>query len=120
MRLTGHSVQCGLVCRTAPPSTKATWRRWKPSAFPSNWSCPLLTPSARSSDASMIYTLRALDDVVMVEAYGELVFWGDVQTPAVKASSSSDYPEGAWDLGVSGEGIVIAMVDTGVDNEHLD
>ena len=71
-------------------------------------------------DASMIPTLRALDDVVMVEAYGELVFWGDVQTPAVKASSSSVYPEGAWDLGVSGEGIVIAMVDTGVDNEHLD
>ena len=69
-------------------------------------------------DASMIPTLRALDDVVMVEAYGELVFWGDVQTPAVKASSSSVYPEGAWDLGVSGEGIVIAMVDTGVDNEH--
>ena len=69
-------------------------------------------------DASMIPTLRALDDVVMVEAYGELVFWGDVQTPAVKASSSSVYPEGAWDLGVSGEGVVIAMVDTGVDNEH--
>ena len=69
-------------------------------------------------DASMIPALRALDDVVMVEAYGELVFWGDVQTPAVKASSSSVYPDGAWDLGVSGEGIVIAMVDTGVDNEH--
>ncbi|MGB1432537.1 MAG: S8 family serine peptidase [Candidatus Poseidoniaceae archaeon] len=69
-------------------------------------------------DADMIPTLRALEDVVMVESYGELVFWGDVQTPAVKASSSSVYPEGAWDLGVSGEGVVIAMVDTGVDNEH--
>ena len=69
-------------------------------------------------DASLIPTLRGLDDVVMVEAYGDLVFWGDVQTPAVKASSSSVYPEGAWDLGVSGEGVVIAMVDTGVDNEH--
>ncbi len=69
-------------------------------------------------DASLIPALRSLNDVVMVESYGELVFWGDVQTPAVKASSSSVYPEGAWDLGVSGEGIVIAMVDTGVDNEH--
>ncbi|RJV02254.1 MAG: hypothetical protein DWC11_03025 [Candidatus Poseidoniales archaeon] len=69
-------------------------------------------------DASALPTLRALDDVVMVESYGELVFWGDVQTPAVKASSSSVYPDGAWDLGVSGEGVVIAMVDTGVDNEH--
>ena len=26
-------------------------------------------------DADMIPTLRALDDVVMVESYGELVFW---------------------------------------------
>ena len=68
--------------------------------------------------ANLVPLLRALDDVVMVEAYGELVLWGDVQTPAVKASSSEVYPEGAWDLGVSGEGIVIAMVDTGVDNEH--
>lgn len=69
-------------------------------------------------DASILPALRSLDDVVMIESYGELVFWGDVQTPAVKASSSSVYPDGAWDLGVSGEGIVIAMVDTGVDNEH--
>lgn len=69
-------------------------------------------------DASVLRHLSALPDVVMVEAYGELVFWGDVQTPAVKARSSSVYPEGAWDLGVSGQGVVIAMVDTGVDNEH--
>jgi len=69
-------------------------------------------------DASLLPLLSSLDDVVMVEAYGQLVFWGDVQTPAVKASSSSVYPDGAWDLGVSGDGIVIAMVDTGVDDEH--
>jgi serine protease AprX len=69
-------------------------------------------------DASLLTVLSSLDDVVMVEAYGQLVFWGDVQTPAVKARSSSVYPDGAWDLGVSGDGIVIAMVDTGVDDEH--
>ena len=63
-------------------------------------------------------TLAALDDVVMVEEYGNVVFYGDVQTPAVKASNSSFYPIGAWDLGVSGAGVNIAMVDTGVDNEH--
>lgn len=63
-------------------------------------------------------TLAALDDVVMVEEYGNVVFYGDVQTPAVKASNSSFYPMGAWDLGVSGAGVNIAMVDTGVDNEH--
>ena len=62
--------------------------------------------------------LSKLNGVVMVERYGSLEFYGDVQTPAVKASNSSEYPVGAWDLGLSGKGINIAMVDTGVDNEH--
>ncbi len=62
--------------------------------------------------------LAELDGVAMVERYGSVVFYGDVQTPAVKASNSSEYPIGAWDFGLSGTGINIAMVDTGVDNEH--
>ena len=69
-------------------------------------------------NTSLAPTLAALEDVVMVEEYGRVVFYGDVQTPAVKASNSSFYPMGAWDLGVSGAGVNIAMVDTGVDNEH--
>ena len=69
-------------------------------------------------DASQVGGLSELEGVVMVERYGSLVFYGDVQTPAVKASNSSEYPLGAWDLGLSGKGINIAMVDTGVDNEH--
>ena len=69
-------------------------------------------------DANESWGLASLDGVAMVERYGSLVFYGDVQTPAVKASNSSEYPVGAWDLGLSGQGINIAMVDTGVDNEH--
>ena len=69
-------------------------------------------------DVNLAPTLASLTDVVMVEHYGGVVFYGDVQTPAVKASNSSVYPMGAWDLGVSGAGINVAMVDTGVDNEH--
>ena len=69
-------------------------------------------------DASYATQIASLEDVAMVEMYGQVVFYGDVQTPAVKAMNSSVYPNGAWDLGVSGEGVVIAMVDTGVDNEH--
>ena len=69
-----------------------------------------------SSD--QIEILSQLDGVVMVERYGSVIFYGDIQTPAVKASNSSDYPLGAWDLGVSGNGMNIALVDTGVDNEH--
>ena len=52
-------------------------------------------------DASEVYDLAKLDGVVMVERYGSLVFYGDVQTPAVKAKNSSEYPIGAWDLGVN-------------------
>ena len=69
-------------------------------------------------DATQVWQLAALDGVVMVERYGSLVFFGDVQTPTVKAKNSSEYPIGAWDFGVTGKGINIAMVDTGVDNEH--
>jgi len=69
-------------------------------------------------DASNIWQLAEIEGVVMVERYGSLVFYGDVQTPAVKAKNSTEYPIGAWDFGVTGKGINIAMVDTGVDNEH--
>ena len=69
-------------------------------------------------NTSLAPTLAALDGVVMVERYGTVIFYGDVQTPSVKARNSSFYPVGAWDLGVSGAGVNIAMVDTGVDNEH--
>jgi len=69
-------------------------------------------------DASEVYDIAQLDGVVMVERYGSLVFYGDVQTPSVKAKNSTEYPVGAWDLGVSGHGVNIALTDTGVDNEH--
>ncbi|HIB24448.1 MAG TPA: hypothetical protein EYO22_07075 [Candidatus Poseidoniales archaeon] len=69
-------------------------------------------------NASDVWGLAQLDGVVMVERYGVLTFYGDIQTPAVKARNSSFYPVGAWDLGVTGEGVNIALTDTGVDEEH--
>ena len=69
-------------------------------------------------NSSLYLHLGSLPNVAMVEPYGRVVFYGDVQTPAIKASNSSVYPEGAWSLGVSGKGVNIAVVDTGVDNEH--
>ena len=69
-------------------------------------------------DATEVEGLSKLEGLVMVERYGSVVFYGDIQTPAVKARNSSDYPNGAWDLGVSGDGVNIALTDTGVDNEH--
>jgi serine protease AprX len=59
-----------------------------------------------------------LSNVVMVHQYGAVKFYGDIQTPNVKARNSSVYPDAAWNFGVTGKGVNIAMVDTGVDNEH--
>ena len=67
---------------------------------------------------SIAQTLVELDDVIMVHHYGSVVFYGDIQTPNVKARNSSIYPDAAWNFGVTGKGVNIAMVDTGVDNEH--
>ena len=69
-------------------------------------------------DVSKIWQLAEIDGVVMVERYGSLVFYGDVQTLTVKARNSTEYPVGAWNLGVTGAGVNIALTDTGVDNEH--
>ncbi len=69
-------------------------------------------------NSSLYLQLGSLPNVTMVEPYGSVVFYGDVQTPAIKASNSSVYPAGAWSLGVSGKGVNIAIVDTGIDNEH--
>ena len=69
-------------------------------------------------EVSIAQTLADLPDVVMIHQYGKVVFYGDIQTPNVKARNSSIYPDAAWNFGVTGKGVNIAMVDTGVDNEH--
>ena len=69
-------------------------------------------------DALNVTELSQIEGVVMVERYGSIVFYGDIQTLAVKARNSTEYPESAWQLGVSGHGVNIALTDTGVDSEH--
>ena len=69
-------------------------------------------------ESSTAQSIAVLPDVAMVHQYGKVVFYGDIQTPNVKARNSSIYPDAAWNFGVTGKGVNIAMVDTGVDNEH--
>jgi subtilisin family serine protease len=58
-------------------------------------------------------------DVVMVSQQPKLKHMLDIATPAVKARSSSVYsPETAWQLGYTGLDINIAILDSGVDDEH--
>ena len=71
-----------------------------------------------SVNSSLFETISNFPGVLMIEPYGKVVFYGDVQTPAIKASNSSVYPEGAWDLGYTGHGVNVAIVDTGIDDEH--
>ena len=65
------------------------------------------------------WDLSQIDGVVMVERYGQVILWGDVQTPNILAEQSEEYPHTAWNHSpMKGAGINIAMVDTGTDNEH--
>ncbi|UCH89855.1 MAG: S8 family serine peptidase [Thermoplasmata archaeon] len=69
--------------------------------------------------AIMLEELAALENVVMVEPRGYPTLYGDVQTPAVKARESEEYsPNTAWELGYSGSGVTVAIMDTGIDNNH--
>ena len=70
-------------------------------------------------NSSDVWELSQIEDVVMVERYGQVILWGDVQTPNILAEQSEEYPHTAWNHSpMKGAGINIAMVDTGTDNEH--
>ena len=70
-------------------------------------------------DSSDVWELAEIDDVVMVERYGQVILFGDVQTPNILSEPSGEYPHAAWNHSPNlGLGVNIAMVDTGVDNEH--
>lgn len=69
--------------------------------------------------AKEIQVISNLPDLVMVEPRGRIVFHSDVATPAVKARESAEYsPYTAWELGYSGKGVNVAIMDTGIDNQH--
>ena len=43
----------------------------------------------------------------------------DIANPAVKAKRSAEYgPRTAWELGYTGKGVAICIMDTGVDDSH--
>ena len=49
---------------------------------------------------------------------GELQYFLDISVPAVKAKESNEYsPTTVWDMGYYGEGLNIAIMDSGVDDQ---
>ncbi|UCF07546.1 MAG: S8 family serine peptidase [Thermoplasmata archaeon] len=72
---------------------------------------------ARDVAVKDVKTVASLPHVVMVKL--EPVFYPnlDVSTKAIKARESEEYsPNTAWELGFTGNGISIAILDTGVDD----
>jgi len=62
--------------------------------------------------------LRNLPGVVEIEQQAEYKPLLDISVPAMKVRESSTYANVAWDFGVTGDGINIAIIDTGVDDVH--
>ncbi len=73
----------------------------------------------RNVPISMMNSFADIKGVVMIEPKVDIVFFSDIATPTVKAKESEEYsPNTAWELGYTGKGAVIAIMDTGVDNGH--
>ncbi|MFW3147100.1 MAG: S8 family peptidase [Thermoplasmatota archaeon] len=69
--------------------------------------------------SNRIYELLSLPGVVFVEPLGAPVLYSDIATPTVKAKQSSMFsPYTAWEEGYQGRGVNIAVIDTGIDDEH--
>jgi subtilisin family serine protease len=76
------------------------------------------TVAAREVPVSSLQDILLLPGVVMIERQAEYVPLLDVSVPAMKVGPSSTYTNVARDFGVTGDGIVIAIIDTGVDDDH--
>jgi serine protease AprX len=73
----------------------------------------------REVPAWLLPTLARAPGVVMLESRVEAVPFMDVATPAIKARESTVYgTQVAWELGVTGKDVNIAIMDTGVDDAH--
>lgn len=72
---------------------------------------------ARNVAVSDVTALSHLPNVVMVKLEPKIYLQLDISSRAIKARESNDYsPNTAAELGVTGEGISIAILDSGVDD----
>ena len=83
--------------------------------FPHHWVDSIAIDKVPQSSLLDIYHLPG---VVVIEQQNVLAPTLDVATPSIKARSSSVYATSAQMLGYRGDGIIIAIIDSGVDNEH--
>ena len=67
---------------------------------------------------SALLDIYMLSGVVVVEMQNVMVPFNGIASEAVRSMPSSVYSASAYARGYTGEGVVIAVLDTGVDNEH--
>ena len=67
---------------------------------------------------SALMDIYHLDGVVVIEMQNIMAPLNDVASKAALARPSEEYGNAANELGYYGTGVVIAVMDTGVDNEH--
>jgi len=68
---------------------------------------------------SSLPDMLSLPGVVLIEQQNVLEPYLGTATQASKVRSSEIYPDSFWSNGYMGDGVVIAILDTGVDNEHF-
>ncbi len=68
--------------------------------------------------ASKINQLTKIDDLRIVEWQAPVYKFLDTAVRAIKVRESDEYTPVVWDKEFYGEGINVAVLDTGVDNEH--
>lgn len=75
--------------------------------------------SAVVPDIASLEKIASMEEVDVIESQRFASFAMDTSVPAVKASPSEVYASrSAHDLGFMGDGVTIAVIDSGVDNEH--
>ena len=67
---------------------------------------------------SALLSIWRLDGVVTVEQQNVMIPFLDNSVPAMKVRESEEYQDTMQTLGYRGDDVVVAILDTGVDNEH--
>ena len=77
------------------------------------------TICVRNLSFPLVQKIADLPGVVMVELQPRIYSRLDISVRAIKVRESSFYsPNTVWDLGYTGNNVVVAVLDTGVDDEH--
>ena len=68
--------------------------------------------------SNKIFELTKISNLKIVEWQAPVHTFLDTAASAIKVRESSEYSPVVWDNNIYGEGINVAVLDTGVDNEH--